>query len=94
MGVVIYMADNVTKRFGTRLRALRSLAYGDAKGMADVLGVRPGTYNRWERGEAEPPYSMLLKICQHLDVTPTVLLLGAVPERSEVLRITKKTRNQ
>ncbi len=54
----------VRKAFAKRLQALRiARGYESARAMAQALGVNEMTYGRWERGETEPNYGTLLRIC-------------------------------
>lgn len=63
------------KTFGDRLRRAREEAgYTSAQQFANVLGQEPHTYRHWERGEAEPDFENLTRICELLQVTPNELL--------------------
>lgn len=65
----------IMKTFGARLRAARERAgYRSAQGFAAVLGMEPHAYRKYERGEAEPNFENLLRICEMLDVTTDDLL--------------------
>lgn len=67
------------KTFAKRLRALRIAAgYETAKSFAEALAIEPGTYNRYERAEAEPTFESLLLMCDLLKTTPDFLLAGKV----------------
>ena len=67
------------RSFAKRLRALRIAAgYENAKDFAAEIGVKEGTYNRYERAETEPNFETLLRICQVLGTDPTFLLLGKI----------------
>jgi len=63
------------RAFGKRLKSAREAAgYVSAQGFAAVLGQEPHTYRHWERGEAEPDFENLTRICELLRVTPNDLL--------------------
>lgn len=63
------------KTFGKRLRDARKRAgYDSAQQFAGVLGKEPHTYRHWERGEAEPDFEMLTRICELLTISPNDLL--------------------
>ena len=63
------------KTFGSKLRQARERkGYKSAQSFAGVLGVEPHTYRHWERGEAEPDFEMLTRICELLAITPNELL--------------------
>jgi transcriptional regulator with XRE-family HTH domain len=63
------------KTFGERLRRAREDAgYHSAQQFANILGQEPHTYRHWERGDSEPDFENLTRICELLDVTPNELL--------------------
>jgi transcriptional regulator with XRE-family HTH domain len=65
----------IMKTFGTRLKQARSNAgYRSAQQFAGVLALEAHTYRKYERGQAEPNYETLTRICALLDVTPNDLL--------------------
>lgn len=73
----IKKTDMVTAAFANRLKTIRGAKdYTSAKDFALSLGIEPATYRAYERGEAEPNFSTLLRICQLLDISPNDLLLG------------------
>lgn len=54
---------------GQRLRSLReSLKYSQVK-MAEFVGVKQSSINRYESGEAEPTFEVLLKYADFFDVS-------------------------
>jgi transcriptional regulator with XRE-family HTH domain len=59
---------------------------------ADLLAIEENTLTRWERGETEPGFDMLLRICQVLDTTPNELLLGSAPV--ERLKVTVRPKRK
>ncbi len=66
------------KTFGKQLRkARRGAGFTSAQQFAQVLGKEPHTYRHYERGEAEPDYETLERICKLLKVTPNSLMPGA-----------------
>jgi transcriptional regulator with XRE-family HTH domain len=65
----------IMKQFGQRLREAREHAgFRSAQQFAGALGSEPHTYRKYERGQAEPNYETLTRICELLDVTPNQLL--------------------
>lgn len=67
------------RSFAKRLKALRIAAgYDTSREFCDEIGVKEGTYNRYERGETEPNFETLIRICQVLNTDPTFLLLGKI----------------
>ena len=75
----------IMKTFGSRLKQARELAgYKSAQQFAGVLGLEPHTYRKYERGQAEPNYDTLTRICELLDITPNHLLpLAAAMRRRD-----------
>lgn len=72
------------RTFAARLRTAREAkGYPSAQRFAGVLGVEPHTYRKYERGEAEPNFEVLMRICDVLDVTADYLLprIGDGPKR-------------
>lgn len=68
----------IMKTFGTRLRKAREEAgFESAQQFAGVLGVEPHRYRKYERGEAEPNFEVLTRLCELLSVTPNHLLPAA-----------------
>lgn len=64
------------KAFGKRLTAARIAAgYETAEQFSKLLGVKPHTYRKYERGETSPSYELLLELSERLD-KPLDYLLG------------------
>ena len=57
--------------FGGRLRQLREAAGLTQQELADRIGVRWGAISRWERGDREPGWSMVLALGKALGVPCT-----------------------
>lgn len=64
--------------FAERLRTLRRQRNINQARFADVLGVSPRVYSRWETGDAVPHFDTVVKIAEALDVS-----LDALAGRSE-----------
>ena len=65
----------IMRTFGQRLREAREHAgYKSAQQFAGVLDLEPHTYRKYERGQAEPNFDTLTRICELLGVTPNHLL--------------------
>jgi transcriptional regulator with XRE-family HTH domain len=63
------------KTFGSRLKAAREQAgFKSAQQFAGVLGLEPHAYRKYERGQSEPNFDVLTRICELLQVTPNHLL--------------------
>lgn len=63
------------KTFGRRLRtARRAAGFTSAQKFAGLLGKEPHTYRHYERGEAEPDFDTLTRMCELLKVSPNDLL--------------------
>lgn len=71
------------KQFGARLRTARERAgYRSAQQFAGVLGSEPHAYRKYERGQAEPNFDTLTRICELLQITPNDLLPMAAQSRN------------
>ena len=67
--------SQIMKTFSTRLQRAREKAgYASAQQFAGVLGLEPHTYRKYERGQSEPNFEVLVRICELLDITPNHLL--------------------
>jgi len=71
------------KTFAGRLRTAREAKYETAARFAGVLNLDAHTYRKYERGESEPNYDTLVRICELLEITPNDLLpLAAKPTKT------------
>lgn len=67
------------KQFGDRLRAARRAAgYEEAQEFAEAIGIFPGTYRRYERGETFPTLETLAEIRKHTGKSLDWLILGEI----------------
>lgn len=74
--------EQMMKSFGRKLRNARLReGYTSAEAFATMLDINPPTYRTYERGEAEPGFANLLRICSALKITPNDLL--PVPRQAE-----------
>lgn len=62
------------KKFATSLRLARERKYKSAQKLAEKLGLDPHAYRKYERGETEPNFETLVRLCEDLEVTPNDLL--------------------
>jgi transcriptional regulator with XRE-family HTH domain len=71
--------------FGRKLKTYRLHKYPNmsAAKFAESIGIEPPTYRTYERGQAEPGFEALARICHALDVTPNDLLPEAAQPRPE-----------
>jgi transcriptional regulator with XRE-family HTH domain len=65
--------------FGIRLKAAREKKYTSAEQFANMLLMHPHAYRKYERGQSNPDFETLTRICNLLEVTPNDLL----PEAAE-----------
>lgn len=75
----------IMRTFGQRLKEAREAAgYKSAQQFAGVLSLEPHTYRKYERGEAEPNFDTITRICELLGITPNHLfpLAAAVKGRT------------
>jgi len=63
------------RTFAKRLRRAREQAgYASAQRLASTLGLEPHAYRKYERGEAEPNFETLVRICETLKIETNYLL--------------------
>ena len=60
--------------FGTRLRETRSTHGLTQQYMADSLNIHVRSYQKYEGGERNPPFDILVKLADILDVSVDYLL--------------------
>lgn len=83
--------QTILKTFGKRLKSAREKAgYDSAQRFAHMLGLEPPTYRKYERGEAEPNFETLTRMCELLKITPNHLL----PAAAEVGEPNKKAKTR
>ena len=76
----------IMRTFGQRLKEAREAAgYRSAQQFAGVLDLEPHTYRKYERGQAEPNFDTLTRICELLGITPNHLLplAASIKRRSD-----------
>ena len=67
------------KQIPQRIRELREILELESETIAAGLGISPEEYERYEKGEADIPISMLYEIAAQLGTDFTVLLTGESP---------------
>lgn len=60
--------------FGTRLREARLAAGETQQAAADAFGISLRGYCRWEKGERDPNFTILVSIADHYGITLDWLL--------------------
>lgn len=71
-------------RVNIRLRAARKRKMWTLSEVADMVGVSPQTYQRWERGTQAPHLSSLRRLCEVFQEDPIELGFGRlILEREE-----------
>ncbi|MCL2412292.1 MAG: helix-turn-helix domain-containing protein [Treponema sp.] len=60
--------------FSVKLKELRKLNCATQKQIADSLGVREQTYQKYEYGQNEPNMETLVKLADYFDVSADYLL--------------------
>jgi transcriptional regulator with XRE-family HTH domain len=70
--------------FGKILKKAReSAGYATAEDFATILGVEAPRYRYWERGEAMPSVTMVVRICHYLGIEPNDLLPRALRRKMQ-----------
>jgi DNA-binding XRE family transcriptional regulator len=64
------------RRFGQNFRRLRRERKLTQKAFASAVGVSPGTVSRWEKGETQPPFCVLIYAARLFEVTLDELIVG------------------
>lgn len=74
----------VLKAFGKRLRACRIAAGFDAADdFAEALNIKPATYRRYERGEVQPTFDVLIDIGRLSGKNLDFLITGNVSGKND-----------
>lgn len=74
--------------FGKILKKARENAgFESAEDFAALLGVEGARYRYWERGEAMPSVTMVVRICQYLNLEPNDLLPRALRQKVQPVGI-------
>lgn len=60
--------------FGKRLREMRMFRHYTQQQLADILNIALRSYQKYEQGEREPSFSMLIYIADVLDVSIDYLM--------------------
>ncbi len=60
--------------FGKRLRKMRMLRHYTQQQLADILNIALRSYQKYEQGEREPSFTMLIYIADILDVSIDYLM--------------------
>src|SRR3990167_6979347 len=72
----------ILRVFGNRLKEARLAAgYKSAQQFAYALGIEPATYRFYERGQSQPNFEVLTRICELLSISPNDLLPEADHKR-------------
>lgn len=67
--------DRIMKTFGVTLKTARLEAgFSTATSFAEEMGVEPHTYRKYERGQSEPNFELLVRICNRLKISANDLL--------------------
>jgi transcriptional regulator with XRE-family HTH domain len=73
--------EKIMKTFGKRLKQARKAAgFRPAEQFSAAVALEPHTYRKYERGESEPNFEILMRICEALNI-PTSHLLPLESER-------------
>ena len=73
----------VYTHIGDRLRHHRQILRQSQTEIAQLIGVSPQQYQKYETGKSKCPIDALLKLCQHYQIIVEMLLPRAGPQSSE-----------
>lgn len=62
------------RTFAKTLRTAREAKFKSAASFAAHLNIEEATYRKYERGDSEPSYDTLVRICEELEITPNDLI--------------------
>jgi transcriptional regulator with XRE-family HTH domain len=72
--------QRIMNTFAKKLKAARAVKFRSAQRFAQTMGLNEHAYRKYERGETEPNFETLVRLCEALDITPNDLLPdGATP---------------
>ena len=74
--------QRIMRKFANKLRSARLRKYRSAQKFAEKMGLHPHAYRKYERGEAEPNFETLVRLCEDLEITPNDLLPEAASPAS------------
>ena len=71
------------KTFAKRLRRARKEGgFASAQKFSASIGLEPHTYRKYERGQSEPNFEILVRICEVLNIQTSELLPIDSPGRA------------
>jgi len=75
------------KTFAKRLKQARMNAgFRSAESFAGIVGIEPHTYRKYERGQSEPNFEILMRICENLNIPTSQLLPLEVEDKKRPAR--------
>lgn len=77
-------AEIEMEQFADKLRALRQTRGLTQSRLAELLGVSPRVYNRWETGAAAPRLDTVVKVADILEVSLDELVGRSEPEEPQL----------
>lgn len=83
----------ISRSFGRRLRKVCKDRFRTARALAEAAALEENTLTRWMRGETEPSFEILLRLCHLLGVTPNDLLMPHPPQRQQAPIKAKKSQH-
>lgn len=67
--------DQIMRTFAKRLRKARvARGYTSAQKFSALIGLEPHTYRKYERGQSEPNFEILVRICEQLKIETSELI--------------------
>lgn len=67
--------EQIMRTFAKRLRkARKDRGYRSAQKFSALIGLEPHTYRKYERGQSEPNFEILVRICEVLQIETSDLI--------------------
>ena len=82
------------KELGERLRILRESVKLSQVKMAELLGVKQSSINRYEQGQSAPSLETLVKYADYFDVSMDYLLQEPITHRESYMNTVPRLRRE
>jgi transcriptional regulator with XRE-family HTH domain len=74
--------EKIMKTFAKRLKqARKDRGYKSAESFAAAASLEPHTYRKYERGQSEPNFEVLMRMCELLNIPASQLLPLEIDKR-------------
>ena len=78
--------DQIMRTFAKRLRkARKDRGFRSAQKFSALVGLEPHTYRKYERGQSEPNFEILVRICEVLEIDTSALIPVDIPKKRGII---------